>query len=183
MSVVATTVVENNEGDPDMDVLSPIITRDATRIAGLALALVIGGAGAASVPAALAQSDGEPVQSCALVAPGAEAEPWVRTELFFGMAKPDGTAVSEAEWGTFLDTEITPRFPEGLTVLSGAGQWQEEDGDIVEEGSKIVVLLYPREAVAESNAEIEQIRAAYEERFHQESVLRADDDRPVCASF
>ena len=83
----------------------------------------------------------------------------------------------------FLDTEITPRFPDGLTVLNGAGQWQGEDDEIVEERSRIVILLYPREAVDESNAEIEEIRAAYERAFQQESVLRADDDRPVCASF
>ena len=183
MTVEPTTVADNNEGSHDMDALTAIVTWDVPRIAGLALALVTGGVGVATVPAALAQSDAELVQGCALVAPGAEAEPWVRTELFFGTAKPDGMVVSEAEWETFLDTEITPRFPDGLTVLSGAGQWQEEDGDIVEEGSKIVVLLYPREAIAESNAEIEQIRTAYEDQFQQESVLRADDERPVCASF
>jgi hypothetical protein len=99
------------------------------------------------------------------------------------MSRPDGTAITEAEWDAFLDAEITPRFPDGLTVLSGSGQWQEEDDDIIEEGSKIVILLYPREAVAESNAEIEEIRAAYEREFQQDSVLRADDDRPVCTSF
>ena len=166
-----------------MEFITSIVSGDITRVAGLALAMVVGGAGIAAVPAALGQADSETGQGCALVAPEAEAEPWVRTELFFGTAKPDGTAVSDAEWEAFLDTEITSRFPEGLTVLSGNGQWQGEDGEIVEERSKIVILLYPREAVDESNAEIEQIRAAYEAQFQQESVLRADDDRPVCTSF
>jgi hypothetical protein len=166
-----------------MEAITSVLVGDTARVAGLALALVVGGAGIAAVPAALGQTGSETGQGCALVAPEAEAEPWVRTELFFGTAKPDGTAVSDAEWEAFLDTEITSRFPEGLTVLSGNGQWQEEDGEIVEERSKIVILLYPREAVDESNAEIEQIRAAYEAHFQQESVLRADDDRPVCTSF
>jgi hypothetical protein len=166
-----------------MDVIISFVSGDVARVAGLALAMVVGGAGLATVPAALGQSESETGQGCALVAPEAEAEPWVRTELFFGTAKPDGTAVSDAEWDAFLDAEITPRFPDGLTVLSGNGQWQEEDGDIVEERSKIVVLLYPRAAVDESNAEIEQIRTAYETQFQQQSVLRADDDRPVCTSF
>src|SRR5215216_6139779 len=119
---------------------------------------------------------------CALVAPGTGATLWLRTELFFGTAKPDGTAVSAAEWEAFLDAEITPRFPEGLTVLEAAGQWQEADGDIVEERSKVVLLLYPPTAQEESHAEIEAIRAAYERRFGQEAVLRADE-RPVCASL
>ena len=165
--------------------MTSILNGELGRVAGVALALFAGGVGIASVPSAVGQTDtAETVsQGCALVAPEVEAEPWLRTELFFGMSKPDGTAISEAEWDAFLDSEITPRFPDGLTVLSGAGQWQEEDNDIIEEGSKIVILLYPREALAESNAEIEEIRAAYEREFQQESVLRADDDRPVCTSF
>jgi hypothetical protein len=170
------------KGQHIMDAFTSIDAGDAARVAGLALAMVVGGASAASVPVMLGQADSETGQGCALVAPEAEAELWVRTELFFGSAKPDGTAVSNAEWETFLDTEITPRFPDGLTVLSGNGQWQGEDGEIVEERSKIVIL-YPREAVDKSNAEIEAIRAAYEAQFQQESVLRADDDRPVCTSF
>jgi hypothetical protein len=166
-----------------MHEMMSIFSGDAIRTAGLALSLFAGGAGLAAVPAALGQTDSAATQGCALVAPEVGAEPWVRTELFFGLAKPDGTAITDAEWHAFLDTEITPRFPDGLTILDGAGQWQGEDDEIVQEASKIVILLYPREAIAESNGEIEDIRAAYERTFQQESVLRADDDRPVCASF
>jgi len=136
-----------------------------------------------TVPDTPGPADAGPALVCALVAPGTGAEPWLRNELFFGTAKADGTAVSAAEWEAFVDTEITPRFPEGLTVLEAAGQWQEADGDIIEERSKVVLLLYPRAAREESHAEIEAIRAAYERRFGQEAVLRADDERPVCASF
>jgi hypothetical protein len=154
-----------------------------TRVAGLVLAVVIGGAGVPTVSAVFSQSEPPMSEGCAFVAPEVDAEPWVRTELFFGMDKPDGTEITDAEWQGFLDAEITSRFSDGLTVLSGAGQWQGEDEEIVQERSKVVILLYPREAIGESNAEIEQIRDAYEKTFQQESVLRADDDRPVCASF
>lgn len=166
-----------------MTSIADVFPGEIIRTAGLALAMFISGASAAIVPAALGQSESDAVQGCALIAPEVAAEPWVRTELFFGTARPDGSMVSDAEWDAFLDEEITPRFPDGLTVLSGAGQWQGDDEEIVEERSKIVILLYPREAIDESNARIEEIRAAYEERFQQESVLRADDDRPVCTSF
>ena len=161
----------------------PRFPATVTRTAGVALALVAGAAGATAVPTVLGQTEAPAMAGCTLSAPEVGAEPWLRSELFFGTAKPDGDAVSEAEWRAFLDAEVTPRFPDGLTVLSGAGQWQEDDGDIVQERSKIVVLLYPREAAAESDAEIEAIRTAYESAFQQESVLRADDDRPVCTSF
>jgi len=166
-----------------MESLAGFFIGDIARTAGLAMALFVGGASVANLPAVLGQTDSENGQTCAFVAPEAAAEPWVRSELFFGTAKPDGTAVSEAEWRAFLNEEVTPRFPDGLTVLSGDGHWQGENDEIVQERSKIVILLYPREAVDESNAEIEDIRTAYEQRFQQESVLRADDDRPVCTSF
>ncbi len=123
-------------------------------------------------------------QTCAVEEPEIGAEAFSRTELFFGTAKPDGTAVTEAEWTEFLAEEITPRFPNGLTVISGMGQWQEEDGDIIQERSQQVILLYPAEFAVESGALIEEVRAAYETDFQQESVLRADDDAaPVCVSF
>jgi hypothetical protein len=136
-----------------------------------------------AAPDAPGQAASDPAPGRARALDESDAEPWLRTELFFGCARPDGSAVAAAEWDAFLDAEITPRFPEGLTVLSGAGQWQEADGDIVEEWSKVVVLLYPRAKRAESHAEIEVIRAAYAKRFGQEAVLRADDERPVRASF
>ena len=149
---------------------------------GLALALLAGSAGLVDATA-LRQGDADISSGCGFHADETGAEPWLRTELFFGTARPDGSVVTDAEWESFLDSEITPRFPEGLTVLSGAGQWQEDDHSIVEERSKIVILLYPRAALEERHTEIEEIRAAYEREFEQESVLRADDDRPVCASF
>ncbi len=162
------------------------------------LALTVGGAGiGVAAPSVVARAQGGPgadgpaasvaaqaEQVCDGAAAGVEAEPFVRTELFFGTAKPDGTAVTEEEWRAFVDRELTPRFPEGLTVLSGDGQWQDADDEIVKERSKLVILLYPRSAEQESGAEIEEIRAAYERMFQQESVLRADEgSEPVCVSF
>jgi hypothetical protein len=134
-------------------------------------------------PDAPGSADASFAPGCALLAPGTGATLWLRTDLFFGCAKPDGTAISAAEWEAFLDAEITPRFPEGLTVLEAAGQWQEADGDIIEERSKVVLLLYPQATQEESHAEIEAIRAAYEQQFGQDAVLRADEPRPVCASI
>jgi hypothetical protein len=136
-----------------------------------------------TAPEAPGQTEAEPAPGCGWAPAEIDAEPWLRTELFFGCAKADGTAVTVAEWDAFLDAEITPRFPDGLTVVDAAGQWREADGDLVEESSKVVLLLYPSAASAESHAEIEAIRAAYEQRFGQEAVLRADHARPVCASL
>ncbi len=100
-------------------------------------------------------------------------EVWARTELFFGTSKPDGTVVSDGDFKQFLDAEITPRFPDGLTLLTGFGQFRNSDGVIIQEQSKLLILLYPLDDAGASDR-IEQIRDTYESAFQQQSVLRVD---------
>jgi len=135
-------------------------------------------------PPALAGSTARPVaQRRAERQKQITAELFIRTELFFGTKKPDGTEVTEEEWDAFLDTVITPEFPDGLTVLTGLGQFRGSDGIIVQERSMVLILLYPRRTRRESGEKIERIRTAYEQEFQQQSVLRADDPLPVWVSF
>jgi Protein of unknown function (DUF3574) len=98
---------------------------------------------------------------------------WTRTELFFGSAQPDGSTVSEQEFRQFLDQEVTPRFPDGLTLLVGQGQFRHASGVVVQEKSMLLVLLY-RSNEPDRAGGIEAIREAYKRRFRQESVLRLD---------
>ncbi|WP_310485797.1 DUF3574 domain-containing protein [Chamaesiphon sp. VAR_48_metabat_403] len=107
------------------------------------------------------------------------AKPVTRTELFFGLRKPNGTEVNNAEFQRFLDREVTPRFPDGFTVISGQGQFKDARGAILQERSKLLILLYP--IAASSSQQIEQIRTAYIKAFQQQSVLRADN--LSCAAF
>jgi hypothetical protein len=103
---------------------------------------------------------------------------WTRTELFFGSARPDGSVVSEQEFRQFLDQEVTPRFPDGLTVFVGLGQFRHANGIVVQEKSMLLVLLYPADR-PDSASRIEAIRDAYKRRFRQESVLRLDTSARV----
>jgi hypothetical protein len=107
------------------------------------------------------------------------AKPVTRTELFFGLRKPNGTEVNNAEFQRFLDREVTPRFPDGFTVISGQGQFKDARGAILQERSKLLLLLHP--IAATSDRQIEQIRTAYTKTFQQQSVLRADN--LSCAAF
>jgi hypothetical protein len=112
-----------------------------------------------------------------------DAEPFVRTELYFGSERPDLPEVSPEEFEQFLDQVITPCFPDGLTLLTGKGQFRESDGQIVQETSFVLILLYPVEFRKESNLKIEALRELYKEHFLQQSVLRVDDPRPVQVGF
>ena len=108
---------------------------------------------------------------------------FLRTELYFGSNKPDGTAVTPEEFQQFLDAEITKRFPDGLTLLTGLGQFKGSSGVVERERSMLLILLYPVDSARSSGQKIEEIRTLYEDRFHQESVLRADEPLPECVSF
>lgn len=108
---------------------------------------------------------------------------FARTELFFGAARPDGSMVTDEEWRRFLDQEVTPRFPDGLTVFSGVGQFRDSSGAIIQEKSRVLILLYPIQTRDRSSEKIEQIRNAYKSAFQQQSVLRVDDRRPVLVSY
>ena len=109
----------------------------------------------------------------------AGAAPYARLELLFGLGRQRNGEVSEEEWRTFLEMEVTPRFPAGLTVLAAHGQWRNPSGLMIKEPSRILVIWYRHEAAAE--ASIEAIRGAYKQRFGQESVLRVDG--ASCVSF
>jgi hypothetical protein len=131
----------------------------------------------------LATGEGEAqVQS---LRPGrVDAAPFARTELFFGTSRANGLPpVSDDEFRQFLDQEITPRFPDGLTLVAALGQFLNSSGVIVQERSLQLILLYPVEAQKAASRKIERIRTAYKEQFQQESVLRVDDPSFVWASF
>jgi Protein of unknown function (DUF3574) len=107
---------------------------------------------------------------------------FVRTELFFGTAKPSGV-VTEEEFNTFLDDVITPLFPDGLTVIKADGQFKGADGLTIKEDSFVVVLLYPVDGQKASSRNIDSIRSEYMRLHQQESVLRVDDPFLVWVSF
>jgi hypothetical protein len=111
------------------------------------------------------------------------AEKFIRTELYFGRNKPTGGTVSDADWQAFVDEFVTPRFPDGLTVLDADGQWKGKDGSVAREQSKVIVLLYPRKLRKAMNSKIEEIRREYKKRFAQESVMRIDITKSVDVTF
>ncbi|WP_049577145.1 DUF3574 domain-containing protein [Streptomyces sp. SBT349] len=138
-----------------------------TRVAATLLACVMVGGG---TTAAYAVLDEAPVPAAGT------AEGYRETRLFFGTARPGGgEPVTEAEFEAFVAEVVTPRFPEGLTVQEGDGQWLDEHGVIERERSYELVLYYPAADAGAGDREIEEVRAAYLGRFDQEAVARVDD--------
>ncbi|MBV9833354.1 MAG: DUF3574 domain-containing protein, partial [Alphaproteobacteria bacterium] len=76
-----------------------------------ALVLTLGGCATAPPPAA--------PSACR-----APLKAMTQVDLYFGRNIPGGGEVSDAQWRQFLDEVVTPRFPDGLSVLDVYGQWK-----------------------------------------------------------
>jgi Protein of unknown function (DUF3574) len=107
---------------------------------------------------------------------GASSAARVRTTLYFGLGRPKGT-VSELEWQLFLRDEVTPRFPEGLTVWEAQGQWLSQGG-IGHERTKVLLLVHADTPSAQEA--VQSVISRYRKAFEQESVLW--ETARVCAA-
>ena len=101
---------------------------------------------------------------------GAGLEAKVVDTLYFGSELPSGGRVSPADWQRFVDDEVTPRFPEGLTAWPASGQWRGSDGRITREASFVLTLVHGDDAQAETA--VAALSARYKLLFRQEAVLR-----------
>jgi len=75
---------------------------------------------------------------------------------------------------------VTPRFPDGLSVIDVYGQWQGKDEKMPERiRTKMLVIDYPD--TRENRDKIEAIRAAWKKLTGDESVMRVTE--PADVSF
>ena len=148
-------------------------------VAALFLTVAIGGCGHRPDQAAAANT--------APVLRGDAAHPdvtkgWVDTRLYFGLGPADqpDKGVSEAEWRAFLDREVTPRFPHGLSVVDVYGQWQGKNQASPERlRTKCLVIDYAD--TAENRAKVDAIRSAWKQKTGDQSVMRVTE--PADVSF
>ncbi|AZM52650.1 DUF3574 domain-containing protein [Streptomyces sp. WAC 01529] len=155
------------------------ITRTRLAVAGAATAVLAVGAPAAYASLA---DETRPTSSAvsSSAAPSASTaargEPFTETRLLFGTERPDGgPTVTDKQFMAFIDKEVTPSFPDGLTIQDGRGQWRDSNGRIERERSYELILLYPTGEARKKDVLIEEIRSDYEKAFAQDSVARLDD--------
>jgi hypothetical protein len=103
----------------------------------------------------------------------APQKPMLDVELLLGRGN-----ASDARWRQFLTREVTPRFPEGLTVYDTTGQWRNAAGVIMRERSRVLRVLVADAAVQDRIAAVAE---AYKKAFNQQSVGIVM--RPACVSF
>ncbi len=89
--------------------------------------------------------------------------------MVFGRVSVGSPSVSEAEFSRFLNREVSPRFPDGLTVVDARGHWTPPAGSTIHDPSKLVMVVL--HGSPDDGAKLDAIRAAYETRYHQQSLL------------
>ena len=89
--------------------------------------------------------------------------------LLFGRNVEDRIRVSETDWSDFVAREVSPRFPDGFTVVDATGQWRDtRRGSIVHESSKLIEIVLP--GTSDDRIKIDAIAESYKRRFEQQSV-------------
>jgi hypothetical protein len=106
-------------------------------------------------------------------------KPATTAQLFFGRSVGWTGQVSDADWRAFLDEEVTPRFPDGLSVGDVYGQWRSPAGAFVRQNTKALFIVLAGRP--DEQQRLDLIRDAYKRRFHQQAVLLVE--QPACVSF
>jgi hypothetical protein len=135
--------------------------------------------GATAVAAALAVLAG-----CQTAPPSAPACPVGQisqqtAQLYFGGAFGPSSKVSDAQFRKYVDEELTPRFPDGLTVLDGGRQWKGEENRAIREAAKVVLIVLPKALGVQMR--INAARSAYRNRFHQDALVEVLP--PACVAL
>lgn len=107
-------------------------------------------------------------------------EPGMTAQLFFGRSLKGGGTVTDTAWQEFLAKSVTPRFPDGLTVLDGYGQWRNRSTNQISREASTVVEIATDDSPA-TLAKLQEIRAEYRNAFRQDSVGLVLNQS--CASF
>lgn len=90
-------------------------------------------------------------------------------EMLFGRNIGDRPGVSEADFRRYVEEELTPRFPDGLTIVDAEGQYRDQARRVVvREQSKLVLIAFHDSP--DAYRKLEAAAEAYKRRFRQQAV-------------
>jgi hypothetical protein len=96
---------------------------------------------------------------------------YVLEKIYFGRNIDSNTTVSDSSWEAFKRDFITPKFPQGFSVLNAEGQWRDSTGNIIQEKTFLLEIIHLNDDSASYRA-ARQIVDQYKSKFKQEAVLQ-----------
>jgi hypothetical protein len=131
------------------------------------------------IPIWIASLGGCAAPSRSLCAPGAGMPMTVFT-LYLGKAASGRGDVTDQEWQSFQDEVVAVALPQGFTIVDANGSWMNPTTrKTTSEATKILIAALPD--TQDSLAAINQIRSAYQAKFHQQLVGMTTER--ACAVF
>jgi hypothetical protein len=84
----------------------------------------------------------------------------------------------DKRWEDYLDEVVTPRFPEGLTLLVGTGQWRVKPGEKPRlNRTRVLILIH--EATPEKSKMVDEICDIWKKISGHQAVLRVTQPADV----
>jgi len=102
------------------------------------------------------------------------------TRLYLGRDTPAG-ALTEGQWEQFVAETVTPRFPDGFTVLDAQGLWRAADGSVRKEATRVIEVVHSDDP--RTRARVRSVAVDYQHRFAQQSVLVSTSPTYQCMDF
>ncbi len=96
-------------------------------------------------------------------------EEHMRTAQLFIGGPGGGPPAPEAEIRAFIEQEVTPRFPDAVTVLEGGRQWRGVENQLIREAQKVVLIVLPGKR--DEADRLQAVRGAYKSRFQRDTVV------------
>lgn len=96
----------------------------------------------------------------------------VETKLYFGLTTSDGAPVLKAQWKEFVSDEVSPRFPSGFTIVNAKGQWQDKNGKLIRENTRLLIIVHEKSEKAARD--IAALKSLYIKRFRQSAVFHTE---------
>lgn len=107
-----------------------------------------------------------------------DSNTWTRTELYYGAGRFPVDPAREARWESYVNEVVTPRFPEGLTILEGTGQWRVKEGQTPRR-SRTRILILIHENTPQKSQQVDEIRTLWKELTGHQAVLRVSQPAEV----
>lgn len=90
------------------------------------------------------------------------------TRMYLGRNKPDGAAITDAEFNGFVRAIVAVAFPNGFTIIHAEGGWNGSTGFIREPSA--ILEVYHNGATPARHA-VRNVATAYRNEFQQDAVM------------
>lgn len=111
--------------------------------------------------------------------PLCRSELWSESTLYLGRGL-EAAGISDEAWQDFVESDVTPRFPDGFSIIEARGAWRNRTlSRTTYENTTVLVILHPN--TNEDRSKIREIADAYRTAFNQEAVLWARSS--ACVAF